>query len=163
MEEYREELAKQSAKKNDRDRDAVTFMTFHGAKGLEFPHVYIVDANEGITPHHKAVVNEDMEEERRMFYVAVTRAKRALTVTYTRERFGKKQEISRFVSELLTDRTAFEEGALITHKTYGSGKILQIRDGKISVQFDQKGMVRTFDLEFCVKNRILEVKAGVRT
>lgn len=160
IEEYREELAKQSAKKNDRDRDAVTFMTFHGAKGLEFSQVYIIDANEGITPHHKAVVNEDMEEERRMFYVAVTRAKSALTVTYTRERFGKKQEISRFVSELLTDRTAFEEGALITHKTYGSGKIIQIREGKISVQFDQTGTVRTFDLEFCVKNRILEVKAG---
>lgn len=160
IEEYREELEKQSAKKNDRDRDAVVFMTFHGAKGLEFPHVYIVDANEGITPHHKAVVNEDMEEERRMFYVAVTRARRALTVTYTRERFGKKQEISRFISELLTDRTAFREGALITHKTYGDGRILQIRDGRISVQFDQKGMVRTFDLELCVKNRILEVRAG---
>ncbi len=163
MEEYREELAKQSAGRADRDRDAVFFMTFHGAKGLEFPHVYIVDANEGITPHHKAVVSEDMEEERRMFYVAATRAKSALTVTYTRDRFNKKQEVSRFVTELLTDRTAFRDGAAVRHENYGSGVILQVRDGKVSVRFDKGGTVRTFDMEFCLKNQVLTVgteKAG---
>ncbi len=160
MEEYREELTKQSALKNDRDRDAVAFMTFHGSKGLEFPHVYIVDANEGVTPHHKAVVNEDMEEERRMFYVAATRAKKALTVTYTKDRFNKKQEVSRFVSELVTDWSAFREGAAVVHKSYGRGTILMVRDGKVSVRFDAKGMVRTFDMEFCVKNQVLAVSDG---
>ena len=156
MEEYRKELEQQSAGKNDSDRDAVVFMTFHGSKGLEFSHVYVVDANEGITPHHKAVVNEDMEEERRMFYVAVTRAKKALTVMYTKERFNKKQEISRFVTELLTDRTAFKEGVAVAHKNYGGGVIKKLSDGKIFVQFERGGM-RAFDLEFCLKNRILTV------
>lgn len=158
MEEYREELARQSEQKNDRSRDAVSLMTFHGSKGLEFQHVYIVDANEGITPHRRAVVNEDMEEERRMFYVAVTRAKRALTVTYTRERFNKKQEASRFVSELITDFAAFCEGAAVEHKTYGAGTIVQIKSGKVSVRFDAQRAIKTMDMEFCLKNRMLRLK-----
>lgn len=158
MEEYREELARQSEQKNDRDRDAVSLMTFHGSKGLEFSHVYIVDANEGITPHHKAVVNEDMEEERRMFYVAVTRAKKALTVTYTRERFNKKQEVSRFVAELVMDFAAFREGALVEHKSYGTGTIIQIKNGKVSVRFDAQRAIRTLDMEFCLKNQMLKLK-----
>lgn len=156
MEEYRDELIKQSAVKNDRARDAVTFMTFHGSKGLEFPAVYIVDANEGITPHHKAVVNEDMEEERRMFYVAATRAKKALTITYTKDRFNKKQEVSRFATELFVDRAAFLEGARVVHKSYGDGIILQIQDGKVSVRFQTA--VKTFDMDFCLKNQILSLE-----
>lgn len=47
----------------------------HSAKGLEFPIVYILDANEGITPHSRAMLDEDMEEERRLFYVAMTQCK----------------------------------------------------------------------------------------
>ncbi|MDE7326550.1 MAG: ATP-dependent helicase, partial [Lachnospiraceae bacterium] len=61
MEEYRAELEKQSVKKNDREQDAVAFMTFHGSKVLEFHHVYLVDANEALTPNHKVVQKEDME------------------------------------------------------------------------------------------------------
>ncbi len=157
MEEYRDELVKQSAVKNDRARDAVTFMTFHGSKGLEFPAVYIVDANEGITPHHKAVVNEDMEEERRMFYVAATRAKQALTITYAKDRFNKKQEVSRFATELITDRAVFREGVPVVHKSYGKGIVLQNRDGKVSVRFGMA--VKTFNIDYCMKNQILSVEA----
>ena len=62
--------------------------------------VYILDANEGITPHHKAVLDQDLEEERRMFYVAMTRAKERLHVYYVKERYHKKQEVSRFVKEV---------------------------------------------------------------
>ena len=74
-------------------------MTMHSSKGLEFRVVYILDANEGITPHHKAVLDQDMEEERRMFYVAMTRAKERLHIYYVKERYHKKQEVSRFVKE----------------------------------------------------------------
>ena len=58
----------------------VSLMTMHSSKGLEFRVVYILDANEGITPHKKAVLDVDLEEERRMFYVAMTRAKERLHV-----------------------------------------------------------------------------------
>ena len=77
-------------------------MTMHSSKGLEFRVVYILDANEGITPHHKAVLDQDMEEERRMFYVAMTRARKKLIISYTKERNGKSMAQSRFVGELLT-------------------------------------------------------------
>ena len=75
-------------------------MTMHGAKGLEFRCVFIPDANEGVTPHGKSVLHEDMEEERRMFYVAMTRAKEHLHIFYLKERFGKETEVSRFVEEI---------------------------------------------------------------
>ena len=79
----------------------MALMTMHSSKGLEFPIVYLMDANERVTPHHKAVLEADLEEERRMFYVAMTRAKDRLHVYYTKERYGKPQERSRFIDEYL--------------------------------------------------------------
>lgn len=100
MEEYGEQL-KQQAAHRERDMDCVSLMTMHSSKGLEFPIVYILDANERVTPHHKAVLEADLEEERRMFYVAMTRAKDRLHVCYTKERYGKQQDRSRFIDEYL--------------------------------------------------------------
>ena len=74
-------------------------MTMHSSKGFEFKVVYILDANEGVTPHHKAALDADLEEERRMVYVAMTRAKDRLHIFYVNERFHKKQTVSRFVEE----------------------------------------------------------------
>ena len=79
----------------------MTLSTMHSAKGLEYRVVYILDANEGVTPHHKAVLDADMEEERRLFYVAMTRAKERLHVMSVRERYHKKADISRFVEEYM--------------------------------------------------------------
>lgn len=98
MDRCREELSKQAGN-TDRQEKGVSIMTMHSAKGLEFRVVYILDANEGITPHHKAVLDPDMEEERRMFYVAMTRARERLHIYYVKERYHKNQEISRFVKE----------------------------------------------------------------
>ncbi len=101
MEQYALELEKQVKKKKDVQEDAVAFVTMHGSKGLEYDIVFIVDVNEGIIPHQKAVLEEDIEEERRMFYVAMTRAKRELYIYFAKERFGKEFTISRFLVELL--------------------------------------------------------------
>ena len=98
MDAYREQLLKQAQGGNGPGQ-GVSLMTMHSSKGLEFRVVYILDANEGITPHHKAVLDQDMEEERRMFYVAMTRAKERLHIYYVKERYHKKQEVSRFVKE----------------------------------------------------------------
>ena len=73
----------------------------HGSKGLEYEVVFIVDANEGIIPHPKAVLEEDVEEERRMFYVAMTRAKKELYIYFAKNRWNKELNMSRFVAELL--------------------------------------------------------------
>lgn len=109
MQTYKEELQEQTKKsfamqRGQQQEDSVMLMTMHGAKGLEFECVFIPDANEGITPHNKSVLNADMEEERRMFYVAMTRAKSHLHIYYLKERFHKEAEVSRFVEELLEDK-----------------------------------------------------------
>ena len=85
-------------------QNAVILTTMHSSKGLEYPVVYIIDANEEITPHKKAVFAPEIEEERRMFYVAMTRAKRRLNIYYARKRYNKEIEVSRFVKEIMEDR-----------------------------------------------------------
>lgn len=98
MEEYREELEKQ-ARAQQYNPDGVTLATLHSAKGLEYEIVYIVDVNEGVMPYKKAVLDSDVEEERRMFYVGMTRAKRELYFSAVQEYNGKKVELSRFLQE----------------------------------------------------------------
>ena len=99
IEEYGNEL-KNQAKKRWEMKDCVELSTMHGAKGLEYDTVIIMDANEGISPHKKSVLKADIEEERRMFYVAMTRAKRRLYIFHCKERYGKELGVSRFVKEL---------------------------------------------------------------
>ncbi len=100
IEEYGEALRQQQEGKKEQT-DAVSLMTMHGAKGLEFQMVFVIGANEGITPYKKAETVEELEEERRLFYVAMTRAKKKLILTYTKEKNGKKMEASRFIDEIL--------------------------------------------------------------
>ena len=98
IQEYTEELrAKAKAKKEN--PNAVTLSTLHSAKGLEFKSVFIMDANQGITPYKKAVLDKDIEEERRLFYVGMTRAIEDLTICSVKELHGKAGETSQFVLE----------------------------------------------------------------
>ena len=99
MEEYKEKL-KEQADQIRQEREAVTISTLHSVKGLEFDRVYILDVNEGSIPYHKAVLDAEMEEERRMFYVGMTRARKELHLYSVEERFGKKMEPSRFLDEI---------------------------------------------------------------
>lgn len=98
IEEYAKELKAQQ-QKNMQEKEGVTLTTFHSSKGLEYEHVYIIDVNEGLMPYKKAVLDQDIEEERRMFYVAMTRAKKNLHLFSTRQVNNKDAEISRFVGE----------------------------------------------------------------
>ena len=81
------------------DPNAVTLATLHSSKGLEFENVYIIDANEGIMPYKKAVLEKDIEEERRLFYVGMTRAKTSLSVYSVKSVNDKSAQASRFVRE----------------------------------------------------------------
>lgn len=99
IDDYNEKL-KEQAKQLKEKKDGVSLCTMHASKGLEYDAVIIVDANEGITPYHKAVLDCELEEERRMFYVAMTRAKNQLYICASRQRFNKTQEVSRFVRNL---------------------------------------------------------------
>ena len=96
---YEEELKKQNLEETREAKERVTLSTMHSAKGLEYPVVFVVDVNEGIVPHHKAGLPADIEEERRLFYVALTRARDRLHVAAVRERYHRKTDVSRFIGE----------------------------------------------------------------
>lgn len=102
------EIGQAEEKSESRPECGVTLITMHGSKGLEYDKVFIPNCNEGVTPHKKAKSEEEIEEERRMFYVAATRAKKELTLLYitgetdTKEEGGNRKPIqpSRFLKEL---------------------------------------------------------------
>lgn len=107
---YTQELEEQQAKarkiKGERE-NKVQLMTIHSAKGLEFEDVFVIHANEGEIPHQKAEKKDEIEEERRLFYVALTRAKNNLCISYITQKNGNSIKPSRFVEELLGQRIKY--------------------------------------------------------
>lgn len=99
VEEYRARMQEEQ-KKTDRSREGVQILTLHGAKGLEFDTVFLPQLIEGLLPYKKAVLDADMEEERRLFYVGMTRAKEQLVITHSKTLYNKEATASRFLSEL---------------------------------------------------------------
>ncbi len=100
-----------TVKLREKNRDAVTLMTLHAAKGLEFPIVSIVGMEEGLFPHSRTLADkEELEEERRLCYVGITRAKERLYLTYANKRlfFGTRTQnmISRFIADIPGDTLA---------------------------------------------------------
>ena len=81
-------------------RDAVVFSTYHSVKGLEFDAVWLPDLNEGILPYRRAKNEAETEEERRLLYVGMTRAKRWLHLFHVKKLMGKEREPSRFLKEI---------------------------------------------------------------
>ena len=99
IEKYTEEM-EQLKKRQQEVKDGVHLTTMHSSKGLEYEKVFILDAAEGITPYKKAVLEPDLEEERRMFYVAMTRAKKELTICWTKKVGSHEKKPSRFLEEM---------------------------------------------------------------
>ena len=135
----------------------IKLMTVHNAKGLEFDNVFISGVEKDLFPHRNSYELEDIEEERRLFYVAITRAKNHLFITYSKKRnlFGKEssQMPSEFIEELpkeliefkfkaensgFSPAVDFAEGDVVKHKDYGKGRIilLKIMNGKHYAQID---------------------------
>ncbi len=112
----------------DNNRNAVTLMTLHAAKGLEFPIVFMVGMEEGLFPHNRSLMERDeLEEERRLCYVGITRAKEKLYLTYANRRlfFGTRTQnmISRFIADIPEHALAFQV-SLDTHRGFDSNDLL---------------------------------------
>ncbi|MFA5172453.1 MAG: UvrD-helicase domain-containing protein [Sulfuriferula sp.] len=113
--------------------DAVRLSTIHAAKGLEFGHVFLVGAEEDILPHRESVENGTLEEERRLMYVAITRAQRSLTISYCkrRKRAGELQtcEPSRFIGEISQDdmRQSGQEADPVEQRQQGNDRLANIK------------------------------------
>jgi DNA helicase II / ATP-dependent DNA helicase PcrA len=129
VEEFLQQLALFSEQDNLRDDEGiVTLMTLHNAKGLEFGIVFIIGLEDGVFPHMRSIESGDLEEERRLAYVGITRAKRQLYLTHARTRMlfgGRDWNLrSRFIDEIPADFTDVEESALTgpaAAATWGGG------------------------------------------
>ena len=163
IEKVKEEL--QENQKN-KEVNGVIFTTMHSAKGLEFDNVYIIGTNEGTIPHEKSYdiededkKNDQIEEERRLMYVAITRAKNRLCISCPQNKYGKKVSISRFINEieepLNSELKQINIGDKIYHKTFKEGKIIDKKNDKITVKF--KKSTKILDYKTCLQNKIIRV------
>ena len=102
----------------EKEQDAVSLMTLHAAKGLEFPSVFLVGVEEELLPHANSVVEQSIQEERRLAYVGITRAQKNLTISYakTRSRYGEASTVepSRFLDELPPEHLEWEDKKVVT-------------------------------------------------
>ena len=152
---YGEELARQAGK-NRAEKKGITLTTMHSSKGLEFDVVFVIDSNEGVTPHKKAVKEVDLEEERRLYYVAVTRARTYLFLYSVKELYQKEVRPSRYISEVRYDQSELREGVRVRHRHLGPGTVLSCEGEKIKIRFDRDGRARIFHLSYLLEKNLLE-------
>lgn len=159
MESIQEYRRKSSIKE-----DRVQLLTMHRAKGLEFDIVFIAGSVDGLTPYFKADDSEsmDLEEERRLFYVAMTRAKNELYISTPKLRYKKAAMPSRFIPELnkgMNLKAQVQVGQGVFHKIFYDGvirKVDETADG-IRISVDFKGTIKEMDLQICLKNELLRL------
>ncbi|MDU2672243.1 MAG: ATP-dependent helicase [Clostridium sp.] len=145
--------------KSKGDKNGVILSTIHGVKGMEFKNVYIINCDEETIPH-KSSIDENIEEERRLFYVAVTRAIHNLYIFSPKTIRGKFYEPSRFIAEgefteeSLKVEYGVKKGDSIYHRTYAEGIVKGLKDDKISIKF-KDGEERSFSLRVLMENNLI--------
>ena len=139
----RDKVRKENADNRKKGKDGVAVTTMHKAKGMEWKIVFILDANDSIIPGRQAETREEIEEERRILYVAMTRAKDELYIGSTAEpsRFVRQtvEALKEKYSPVVKKKLA---GAPVMHKEYGKGKVVGYTQDRIAVMFD--GTLRKF-------------------
>ncbi|OPJ55154.1 ATP-dependent helicase [Alkalithermobacter paradoxus] len=154
-----EKVKDEITSKSNEDSDSVVLTTIHSSKGLEFKNVFIIGAIEGVMPHEKSFEDEELiEEERRLFYVAMTRAMEKLYISYIRNRYGKRAYMSRFIEEVSSvtydELNSIKQGDNVYHKIFKDGKVISKKGNIIEVKF--KYEIKTLDYETCLKYNILQ-------
>jgi len=156
IEKYSKELIEQEKRKNE-NYNSITFATMHSSKGLEYKVVYLIDVNEGICPHRKALIESDIAEERRMFYVGMTRAKEQLKIFSIQEHYTKKIEISRFVGEILIHQEDLKSNVKVLHIKYKEGIIQTVEQDKMTILFPKANKLLTLSINYCITNKIIQI------
>lgn len=162
IERVKEELNNKNTKKVT---DGVIFTTMHSSKGLEFKNVFIIGCNEGTIPHEKSydiddeiLKNSQIEEERRLMYVAVTRAEENLYISVPKNKHGKKAFTSRFVNEMKEPTTKeikeIGVGDKIYHKTFKEGEVVENSNGTLKIKFKDK--MRELNSKICILKKIIK-------
>lgn len=145
--------------KRDNVRDSVLLSTIHGAKGREYRNVFLINIDEDYLPHMNA---DDIEEERRLYYVAVTRAKNNLYLYSPKTLSGKFKNPSMFINESVikdyssnnVDKKMIDN--IVEHKSFGRGRVLSLEKGNIKIMFDD-GITRSFNLDILMQNNLLRI------
>lgn len=171
--DFLEEVALMSSADQDSKHDAVTLMTLHAAKGLEFPVVFMVGMEEGIFPHSRVFESgpEDLEEERRLCYVGITRAREELYLSYAESRlqFGTRSynPPSRFLTDIgpslsqvshqtrainddpepFFDLPDFSSGDRVRSAQFGTGNVVDVDGMAVEVRFDS-GSTKKLNVEY---------------
>lgn len=159
VEQVKQEI--EENKKKLAENKGVLLSTIHGVKGMEFPNVFIINCNEDIIPHSNSSESEiNIEEERRLFYVGITRAMENLWINFVKSKAGKDRKPSRFITELKLEREGcgsfnFRIDDKVKHKVFGLGTITDIKNNIITINFDDK-MERRLDLAITYSNGLLE-------
>lgn len=130
-------------------RPGITLQTFHASKGLEYRHVFICNCNELVTPHKKALLPEQIAEERRLFYVAMTRAIVSLKLCYVKKNLSHDAQPSRFLGEIRLPQHALAAGVAVYHDKYGTGIIQAVSEKEIRVHFPKHLLPKAFPLAAC--------------
>nr|WP_330368128.1 3'-5' exonuclease [Clostridioides difficile] len=148
----------------NKQTEGVIFTTMHSAKGLEFRNVYIIGVNEGTIPHEKSYdickeekKEEQLEEERRLMYVAITRAEEKLCISSTLNKYGKKVDKSLFINDIKSptkkEIDSIGVGDKVYHKKFHEGEIIK-KDGiMFTIKF--KDRERILDLKTCLLKNII--------
>lgn len=150
--------------KNNKETDGVIFTTMHSAKGLEFKNVYIIGANEGTIPHEKSYEiddeekkNDQIEEERRLMYVAITRAEENICISSPVNKYGKRVSKSRFVEDIKAptkkEMDSITIGDKIYHKKFKEGTIVEKNGDSIKIRFKDRD--RAINSKVCLTKRII--------
>ena len=150
------------ASKKKVKREGVILSTIHGVKGMEFKNVYVINCSEETIPHANSI-KENLEEERRLFYVGITRAIDNLYLFSPRNRKGQFKEVSRFIVEgklndMPIDTYGYEVGGKVVHRAYGMAEIAEFDENdkdKIKLKFSD-GVFRSFSLKVLVDNNLID-------
>lgn len=152
--------------KNKDQGDGVIFTTMHSAKGLEFKNVYIIGVNEGTIPYEKSYdldddskKDEQIEEERRLMYVAITRAEDKLCISSPQNKYGRKVSVSTFIDDIKAptkeEMDSISIGDTIYHKRFKGGTIVAKDGDSIRVKFSDG--TRILNYRVCILNNVIHV------
>ena len=160
----------EAATKN-RGKDVVTLSTIHSAKGLEFEEIYMIDLIDGLFPTYNSIDSyekgkkEGLEEERRLFYVGITRGKRDVTLISINSKNGEKVITSRFVREVdiivngkkeTANKSKIKKGDRIVHNHFGKGKVVKINKDMMEVVFNDNQR-KTLSIDLCINSNLLSL------
>lgn len=155
------EKVKEKIEESKEVKEGVILSTIHGVKGMEFKNVFLINANEETIPHRSSM-EENIEEERRLFYVGITRAIDNLYIFSPKTQRGKFKDSSRFVIEGGFKEIENHEdygisvNDIILHKAYGKGKVLEMGKDVIKLDFGD-GISKSFSLKVLMENNLITI------